>query len=161
MNSSRWGAGFLARSALIVIASSALGLGYNAVRAGSLDLVADADYEIYDECPEGEEVAEPILLDELEENPDYFFFVDSRMPDEYEAGHVSGALSVPYDPIFPVSDEEIDAVRTVAGDRTVVVLGDSLIAQLLANDLLNQGIGYVHYLKEGEDWRSLMGDAGE
>jgi rhodanese-related sulfurtransferase len=161
MKSRSWGAGLIARSALIVVASSLVGLGYNAVRADSLDLVAESDYEIYEECPEGEEVAEPIHLDELKENPDYFFLVDSRTPDEYEQGHAPGAFSVPYDPLFPVSEEEIDSVRTAAGDRTIVVVGDSLTAKLLANDLLNQGISFVQYLDEGEDWRSLVGGAGD
>lgn len=161
MNSHFWDAGLFLRSALIAAAASIVALGFNAVRADPLDWVADSEYEIYDECPEGEEEATAIGLDELLENPGYFFLVDSRMPGEYGAAHVEGALSVPYDPLFPIEEGEIAAVKEAAGDRTVVVIGDTLTARLLANDFLNQGVGFVHYLAEDEDWRVLLGPAAD
>ncbi|MFH1279574.1 MAG: rhodanese-like domain-containing protein [Candidatus Eisenbacteria bacterium] len=161
MNYRMWRVGLFLQSALIVSAASVIALGYNAVRADSLDWVADSEYEIYDECPEGEEEAAAVSLEELQENPDYFFLVDSRMPDEFGAEHAEGALSVPYDPLFPISEEEIGAVKEAAGDRTVVVIGDVPTARLLANDFLNQGVGFVQYLNEDEDWRALLGAAAE
>lgn len=147
----------LLRSALIAAASGAVALAVNAGRPDSLPLVAESEYEIYEDCPEGEESATEIALDEITENPAYFLIVDSREPEEFEAGHVEGALSVPYDPLFPVSEEEVERVRAAVGERVVVVVGDPLTARLLANDLATQGLDWVNYLEEGAEWRVLLG----
>ncbi|MFH1679894.1 MAG: rhodanese-like domain-containing protein [Candidatus Eisenbacteria bacterium] len=146
----------LLRSLAIVGLSTAVAVAVNAGRPDSLRWAADSEYEIYEDCPEGEDTASVVTLDELIENPSYFFVVDSREPEEYESGHVEGAFSIPYDPLFSVSEEEIEEIRTVAGDRTIVVIGDTLTARLLANDLATQGLDWVHYLEESEDWRALL-----
>lgn len=149
---------FLFRSFFIVLFASLVAVGVNAGRPDSLAWIASSEYEIYDECPEGEEEAPAIAIDELLENPDYFLLVDSRMPGEFDEGHVDGALSVPYDPLFSVTEEDVVRVRETAGDRTVVVIGDSLTARLLANDFLSQGLDWVHYLEGDAAWRTLLGD---
>ena len=38
----------------------------------------------------------------------------------------------------------------------MVVVGDSLTARLLANDLVAQGLEAVRYLEKGADWRTLL-----
>ena len=147
---------FLLRTAVLFCASIFLAVAVNATRPDPLDWIASEEYEIFEECPEGEESSTPVTLQEVTANPDYFFIVDSRDSSDFERGHVEGAMSVPYDPLFPVMEDVIDELLVSAGDRTVVVIGDTLIAKLLADDLISQGVPIVHYLEEGEDWRVLL-----
>ena len=77
--------------------------------------------------------------------------------EEYIASHLEGSLSVPYDPLFPVDEETITAIRERVGDRTIVVVGDSITAKLLADDLIAQGVEWVQYLEDGRDWLALLG----
>jgi rhodanese-related sulfurtransferase len=156
MPSRRSPRGILLRSAVIVAVSSGIAFAVNAARSDSLPLVAESEYEIYDDCPEGEESATEVTLDEVTENPTYFLFIDARAPEEYAAGHIEGALSVPYDPLFPVSPEDVERVRAAAGERTIVVIGDPLTARLLANDLASQGLDWVNYLEESAEWSVLL-----
>ncbi len=158
MSQSRSITRFLLRSFFIVLFASLVAVGVNAGRPDSLAWIASSEYEIFDECPEGDEEAPFIAIDELLENPDYFLLVDSRMPDEFDKTHVEGTLSVPYDPLFSVTEEDVARVRDAAGDRTVVVIGDSLTARLLANDFLSQGLDWVHYLEGDAAWHALLGD---
>jgi rhodanese-related sulfurtransferase len=146
----------LFRSFLVFAFSTAVAVAVNAGRPDSLRWVADAEYEIYDDCPEGEDSASAVTLDELVENPSYFFVVDSRSPEDYAAGHIEGAFSLPYDPLFSVDEEEVEKILEAAGEKTIVVIGDTLTARLLANDLASQGLDFVHYLEEDGDWRTLL-----
>ncbi|MBM3321063.1 MAG: rhodanese-like domain-containing protein [Candidatus Eisenbacteria bacterium] len=151
----------LFRSFLVFALSALVAVAINAGRPDSLRWVADAEYEIFDDCPEGEDTASAVTLDELVENPSYFFVVDSRSPEDYAAGHIEGAFSLPYDPLFSVDDKEIEKILVAAGEKTIVVVGDTLTARLLANDLTSQGLDFVHYLEEDGDWRALLTDGSE
>jgi len=148
---------FLLRVTILVGVSCVAAVATNVFRSDPIDWVAAAEYEIYEDCPETVEPALPVTLEELRENPDYFLIVDSRMEEEFLATHLEGSLSVPYDPLFPVDEETITAIRDQVGDRTVVVVGDSITAKLLADDLIAQGIDWVQYLEDGRDWLALLG----
>jgi hypothetical protein len=148
--------GLLLRSAVLVVISALVAVGVNAGRPDSLEWVASAEYEIYEECPEGTGSATAVTLGEILENPDYFFLVDCRRSEEYEQSHIPDALSIPYDPLFSVDEEVILEIQKESDGRTVVVVGDTLTAKLLADDLVTQGMEYVQYLDDGEDWRSLL-----
>jgi len=153
--------GFLLRATILVGVSSVTAVAVNAFRSDPIDWVAAAEYEIYEDCPETVEPALPVTLAELKENPDYFLIVDSRMEEEYVASHLEGSVSVPYDPLFPVDEETIAAIRDRMGDRTIVVVGDSITAKLLADDLIAQGVEWVQYLEDGRDWLALLGSGEE
>ena len=153
--------GFLLRATILVSVSCATAVAVNALRSDPIDWVAAAEYEIYEDCPETVEPALPVSLAELKENPDYFLIIDSRMEEEFLVSHLDGSLSIPYDPLFPVDEETILAIRKQVGDRTIVVVGDSITAKLLADDLIAQGIEWVQYLEDGRDWLALVGSGEE
>lgn len=152
---------FLIRSTVLVGFSFLLAIAVNAGRDDPLAWTASSAYEIYEDCPETTEPAAPILLDEILENRDYFFLVDSREAVEYETGHAEGAFLLPFDPLFSVEETAVSAIQEAAGDRSVVVIGDGLTAQMLADDLSTQGLEFVHYLEQSEDWRVLMAVDGD
>jgi len=146
----------LRRSALLVAFSALVAVGVNAGRPDSLEWVASAEYEIYENCPEGTGSATTVTLREIVEKPDYFLLVDCRSLEEYEESHIPNAISIPYDPLFSVDEEAIFQIQKESDGRTVVVIGDTLTAKLLADDLVTQGMEYVSYLDDGEDWWSLL-----
>jgi len=145
----------LFRAALILTVAVGLAALVNAGRPTPIDWIAQADYEIYEDCEETTESAEPVALAEVSKHPDWYLVVDARDPEAFEADHLEGAYSMPYDPLFGVGEEEISAIRDEAGDRSIVVVGEGEFAKLLADDLLSGGLSWVQYLEEGEDWRSL------
>jgi rhodanese-related sulfurtransferase len=146
----------LLRSFLIAAASAAVAVAVNASRPDPLPWLAPSEYEIYEDCPEAEDSSTVLSLSELRGDLSFFFLVDCRPAEEFAEGHAEGALSVPYDPLFAVSEEDLAKIQDAAGTRTVVVVGDSLTARLLANDLVAQGLEAVRYLEKGADWRALL-----
>jgi rhodanese-related sulfurtransferase len=146
----------LFRSSAVAVVSAGIAFAVNAGRPDSLPLVAESDYEIYEDCPEGEDEATRVPLDEVTENPSYWLFVDARPPEEFAAGHIEGALSLPYDPLFSVSAEDVEKIRAAAGSRTILVVGEPTTARFLANDLTAQGLDWVNCLEEGADWHALL-----
>ncbi|NNE07844.1 MAG: hypothetical protein HKN20_04700 [Gemmatimonadetes bacterium] len=147
---------FLFRSLGIVGFSFVVAFAVNATRTTPLAWAADSDYEIYDDCDETTETAEPIAIAEVLEHPDYYLLVDAREPDAFAAGSAAGAVNLPYDPLFSVGQEEIDELRSQAGDRGLVIIGDPETAKLLADDLFSQGMTFVNYLEEGDEWTKLV-----
>ncbi len=147
---------FFLRSAVLVAVSAMIAVGVNAARPDSLQWVATAEYEIYENCPEVTGSATGVTLDEILEKPDYFLLVDCRMPEEYEKSHIPDAVSLPYDPLFSVDEDAIYRIQKESDGRTIVVVGDTLTAKMLADDLVTQGMEYVRYLEDGEDWRALL-----
>jgi rhodanese-related sulfurtransferase len=157
----------LALPALLLVAvPSVVAIGVDLVRPGGLPLVADTDYrdEILVPCPENVKEARSVRLDELPPvsgKTDGIVWVDARTPGEYVAGHVPGALSIPYravrrdDPEFRAAfDRDLAPLRGVPGSR-IVVCGDERIAsgRNLAALLLERGFAGVRYLEGGcESW---------
>lgn len=140
----------------IVGFSFAVAFVFNATRPTPLAWAADSDYEIYDDCDETTETAEPIAIADVLEHPDYYLLVDAREPEEFAAGSAAGAINLPYDPLFSVGEGEIDGIRSQAGDRGLVIIGEPETAKLLADDLFSQGMTFVNYLEEGDQWTKLV-----
>ena len=145
----------LRRALLITGASFLMALAVNATRPTPVLWIAQADYEIFEDCDETTESAEPIEIAEIMKHVDWYMVVDSRDPEPYEEWHLEGSYSLPYDPLFSVDEETINALRSEAGDRSVVVVGEGEIAKLLADDLLSQGLSWVQFINPEEDWRIL------
>lgn len=123
--------------------------------------IAQAEYEIFEDCDETTESAEAIDLSEVVKNPSWYLIVDSRDPEPYEEWHLEGAYLLSYDPLFSVDEETIEALRIEAGDRSVVVVGEGDFAKLLADDLLSQGMSWVQFIRPEEDWRKLKMPAAD
>lgn len=145
----------LRRALIIAGVSCVIAVGVNATRPTPVAWVAQADYEIYEDCDETTESAERIELAEVAKNPSWYLIVDAREREPYEEWHLEGSCSLPYDPLFSVDAGTLDSLRSAAGDRTVVVVGDGDHAKLLADDLLSQGMTWVRFIDPDEDWRTL------
>ena len=145
----------LRRALIITGVSCLLAVAVNATRPTPVVWIAQADYEIFEDCDETTESAEAIKLAEVTKNPSWYLIVDSRDPELFEEGHIIGAYSLPYDPLFSVDEETVEALRSEAGDRTIVVVGDGDFARLLADDLLSQGMSWAQFIAPEEDWRAL------
>jgi len=145
----------LGRALLIAGVSSLLAVAVNATRPTPVMWIAQADYEIFEDCDETTESADSIDIAEILKHPDWYMIVDSRDPEPFEEWHLEGAYSLPYDPLFSVDEETIDALRSEAGDRSIVVVGEGDIARLLADDLLSEGLSWVQFIRPEEDWRKL------
>ncbi len=79
-------------------------------------------------------------------------FVDARMPDEFAAGHVPGALNLPYDEL----ESHLDVLNYLPEDGLVVTYCDGSECALsleLADELTAMGFGQVRVFFGGwEQW---------
>jgi rhodanese-related sulfurtransferase len=144
------------RAVLVVALGMGAGLGFNAVRSsGGLPLVAAPgfyDNKVFVPCPEvltEPEVLEPPRV--LKWNPDRILVVDARDEEEFAAGHHEGAISFPYSVLFSPEPEEVSALASKAGKKTIIVCGDPEYesGRLLAADLMEAGLEQVYYVDGG------------
>lgn len=63
-------------------------------------------------------IAEKDLKTELDTSPDKYAILDLRRADAYAAGHIKGAINVPYGPDVA---KNLDAIRAIAKDKTLIV----------------------------------------
>ncbi|HNZ21629.1 MAG TPA: rhodanese-like domain-containing protein [Polyangiaceae bacterium] len=118
----------IVRDAVIVTALSALvAVGVNALREEGIRWVQQEEYDILVPCPEP--VGEPEVMkgDDARMSDGKSLLLDVRSKQEYDAWHVSGARSQPFDWLGPPVDEEVKTVaKQVAASRAqrVIVYGD-------------------------------------
>jgi len=136
-------AGFV-RAAVLVIAGTGVGLGWNALRTdGGIELsrqyFADIDAPPADADKDGTGAVSPIasidgfvvvtvdhavaLLTEAEEMPGFVVFVDARDDEHYQVGHVPGALDVDY--YNAHRDLQQSLAKIAAADKVVVYCGSN------------------------------------
>jgi rhodanese-related sulfurtransferase len=148
----------------VAVAASALGLAANAVRPGSLALVARSPYEVLVPCPEpGGPVA---ALEPREAAPasPRTFVIDARDGAAFAAGHVPGAVSVPYDWLDPVPEARLrELARAIAASRAtrVVVYGDGGrpdSGEHLGREISGRGIRNVAFVRGGA--AALLSEGG-
>jgi rhodanese-related sulfurtransferase len=138
-------------AALVLVAASALALGFNRVRAAGarIPLVAEREYEVLVPCPDT--VAEAPPLDPAAAGARGDLLVDARSAAEFARWHAPGARSLPFDFLDPTP---ADAVKRVArsGARRVVVYGDGGepdSGHELARELAGRGIRNVFHVRGG------------
>lgn len=120
----------VARDALLIAGvATLLALGFNAVRADGIPLVARQEFEILVPCPEPIGTATSIASgDERIRGPDSLL-IDARSAEEYARWHLPEALNTPFDWLAEqaeVDQQAAEIARTVArsGRRHVIVYGD-------------------------------------
>jgi rhodanese-related sulfurtransferase len=135
---------------IVVVISAGVALGANALRSsGSIPLVAEQEYEILVPCPEFEGKPAASLSPEKVRAEEGTLLVDARDREDYDAWHLPGAISIPYDYLEP-KPEEKKVLRSHA--RKVVVYGDGDepdSGQQLANAISGKGVKNVFYVKGG------------
>lgn len=115
------------------------------------DFVAEARTRIQEIKPDD--------LDEMIENHDDLLIVDVREPQEYAAGHIPGALSIPRGLLEGAADLQYkhrDDTLSKARARTIVTYCQSGGRSALAADTLMQmGFDKAHSLSGGiEMWQA-------
>lgn len=132
---------------VLVGVSLVLAVVVNLARPAPLPWVAQAPYEIFDDCPEATQTATAVTADKALRRQDSLW-VDARSAQEYAVLHVKNARHVAYDPLFPVDEAALTAIKS-AGRRWVIVYGSDQTGRLLADDLASAGIPGVVYVEEG------------
>jgi rhodanese-related sulfurtransferase len=135
---------------LLVIAW-VLALGVNALRPGGIPLVADWSPAARLSAAAGESMVIPlneavVLYDRREA-----IFVDARLPEEFAAGHIPGALNVPW---ILIDEYEERFFTTVPDPETIVIVYCDGEACALSEDLARMLIdmGYVHVKVLADGW---------
>jgi rhodanese-related sulfurtransferase len=111
-----------------------LAVTVNLLRSHPLPWVANRPYEILHDCPEAARTAGVISPAEALQKPGRILFVDSRSRVEFLRDHAEGALSVPYDPLLPPREQDLQAIRARRA-RWILVYGSGETAQLAADEL--------------------------
>jgi rhodanese-related sulfurtransferase len=145
----------IAEAGAIVICSVLVALTVNALRPHGLPLVARTPYETLVPCPEPGGPVDAIAATSSEVRSPRSFVIDARPPEEFRAGHLPGAVSVPYDWLDPVPDERlVELARAVAasGATRVVVYGDGGrpdSGEYLGKEISARGIKNVSFIEGG------------
>jgi hypothetical protein len=149
----------LGRSAVDAIlattAAAAVGLAVNAVRPSGLPFIATAPYQTLVPCPEPGGPVEPIAPDDPALASERTFIIDARPTVEYRRGHLPGAVSLPYDWLDPVPEDDLKRIAesiAASGARRVAVYGDGGrpdSGEHLGREISGRGIKNVGYISGG------------
>lgn len=150
----------VAEAVLVTAACAALALAVNALRPRSLPLVAAEPYRTMVPCPEPGGPVELLTADDPAVGSGRSFVIDARTAAEYDAGHLAGAVHVPYDWLDPLPGAQLEvlAERIAASRATrVVVYGDGGrpdSGEFLGREISGRGIGHVAAVSGG--WPALV-----
>jgi rhodanese-related sulfurtransferase len=131
------------QAALLLVLAAGLALGFNHFRSSSLPLVADWSPAARLKSATGKDMIIPV-----EKAVEFFdtreaVFVDARSPEEYAAGHIAGAINLPFEDVHT----HIGAFFSRFPERDAIVItycdGESCsLSEDLA--LLLQDAGYMN-----------------
>ena len=111
--------------------------------SGDVALAADAEADAASEISRQEALA-------LQESGEGLLFVDVRTPEEYDSGHVPGAVNIPRDQL-PSRFAELESAR----DRLVVYCERGPRAVAAAATLVSEGFTNVRHLTgDMAGWRA-------
>jgi hypothetical protein len=141
----------------LVVASVgvAVGLTFNALRPDGLELIAREPYQTLVPCPEPGGPVAALEPGSPEIASSRSFVVDARSPEDFAAGHLEGAVNVPYDWLDPVPEERLEELaRAIAasGATRVVVYGDGGrpdSGEHLGREISGRGIRNVFFVRGG------------
>jgi rhodanese-related sulfurtransferase len=134
------------RIALLVLLPGLLGVAANALRADRLPWVAPEPYLVLHDCPETTETAGTIAAAAALRKPGRLGFVDGSAADAFGRGHVKGAVNVSYDPLFPVAEGSVRALRD-ARATWILVYGGGGTGKPLADELASAGLSGVLWVQ--------------
>ncbi len=142
-------------AAAVAAATGLLALGVNALRPGGLPLVARTPYEVLVPCPEPGGPVAPVEPSDAALRGARVFLVDARDAASYRAGHLPGAVNVPYDWLDPLPEPELKRLATeiaASGATRVFVYGDGGrpdSGEHLGREISGRGIRNVGFVRGG------------
>lgn len=139
-----------AQGLLIVLLAGCVGFLINTFRGDGLALVQDYSTK----SPLAVELEQQHLSIDIDEaralhSVQGAVFVDARSDDDYLAGHISGALNIPWSDF---DNRQVEALTDVTPDSFVIVYCDGEACSLsheVANALIAQGFANVRVLVNG------------
>ena len=136
----------------IILAAAGAGLLFNLVNPRGIPLVSRQPYDIYVACPKEDEAAGIKKMSAKELNQMRIggvAIIDARPCELYREGHLPGALSLPYDPLFCPDRATVEILKTRG--KVVVVYGDAKSGNgiSLARELHREGVPMVAHLEGG------------
>ena len=151
----RWGQGsvigVLIGAAALVVGSAVIGIGVNAVSPSRIPLLLTAnDASTLPTLPLPEGLT-PITLPEVRVvlGEQTCLFIDAREPDDYEAGHIPGAVNLPtydFDDYFPRAVAQIEEASQLIVYCDGVECSDSI---QVAERLLEFGFSDIFVFEAG------------
>ncbi len=149
----------LREAALLIFLSVVLSLGINALRTDGIPLSENWTDKTLRAL--GDKALDLSRAKALHATAG-ILFVDAREAESYAAGHVAGAVNLPYDPFNPQSEQRI---LSLPKDRWLVLYCSSIscpLAKQMAEALTFNGYDKVLIMAEGfEGWRKAGGPTGE
>ena len=147
---------------IVVGLCAVFALAFNAIRFKGLEWFPSREYQILVPCPETLGEATAISPEALHDGDARRLIVDARVVSEFEAWHVSGAISVPFDYLEPTPT---DTIRRIAasGAQEVTVYGDGFdpdSGEQLARELSGKGIRNVSFVRGGAPALRPVGGEG-
>lgn len=142
-------------AAAVVGIAAAVALAFNAVRPSGLPLVARTPYQTLVPCPEPGGPVEALEPSSPALASPRSFLIDARSAAEYDAGHLEGAVNIPYDWLDPVPEAELaELAQSIAasGAARVVVYGDGGrpdSGEHLGREFSARGIKNVGFVRGG------------
>jgi 3-mercaptopyruvate sulfurtransferase SseA len=164
-------------AALVLGAALVIAIPFNLLRDDGIDLVATITYDdkILQPCPESEEIAAQMSALVLPLGPDLVIpdgtvLVDASDPATFAAGHLPGAVSIPYDELDTLADEDVERLAAMKPRRVVVYCNGweeetELLARYpentpgnqVANELKGREFQDVRYVKGAVEIHLLLG----
>ncbi|MFZ5565158.1 MAG: rhodanese-like domain-containing protein [Thermodesulfobacteriota bacterium] len=136
---------------LLLAIACGLALAVNHFRPGGIPLMADWSPAARLKAVTGQSMivplAEAVSFYERREA----VFVDARLPEEFAAGHIPGALNVPW---VLIDEYEERFFKAVPDPQTIVIVYCDGEACSLSEDLARMliGMGYVHVKVLADGW---------
>jgi predicted sulfurtransferase len=145
----------LIEAAIIAGAAALLALLVNVFHPNPIPLFATEAYQTMVPCPVQEGHVTPISATAKELKQKRVLFVDAREASEFKKWHFPGALSLTYDFLDPIPEEDLRKIAEQIAARQaarVVVYGDGSkpdTGKLLGIDISAAGIKNVFYVTGG------------
>ncbi|MBQ9818289.1 MAG: rhodanese-like domain-containing protein [Proteobacteria bacterium] len=144
---------------VICLIMAIIGIVINAIRSDGLPFIADKPYEIFVPCPETLGKVEMIAASDPRLQDGKSFIVDARSEEEYKVWHYEDAISITYDYLDPIPEEELKNITLNiinSGKERLVVYGDGDGSQgstgyELGRELAGHGIQQVFVVEGGAE----------
>ena len=147
-------AGWIREAFWILIILAGLAVAFNGFRPNTLPLISKSPI-----TPQTLRPDTPVKATPLTEASERFktgaaLFIDARSPEDFQAGHIKGAVNLPnqaFDEVFPAVAREIEK-----GEQLITYCDgkECILAQALASKLYELGFQNVSYLVNGwTSWR--------
>jgi len=136
---------------ILAVISAVAAFSFNALRPEGIPVIRYAPFDLLGPCPEIQGDIPMLAAEKLHPEDPHVRVLDVRMPWEYAAGHIPGALSVPLYETSPLEPERIEALKRLPAGTWIVVADDTggQLAKRALSALAAAGVRGLHVLEGG------------